>query len=264
MESNWQIWVARAWAEARHLLGLETGAQIVLRALVTLAVVYGLLFLGSEDAGRDEVVARAIGLGAVLLLAPVVFGWQLITAPFRTERALRIAATRELEELKARRQPEVRLTAANPLSNIEQVTQRQPDGLQVRTRKNVTYLRVKVSSVSDHSAIGHLSITRFWRSTNGSVFDEIELPNSVHVGDFSVDPGMTDYVTYAKVSESDNALRISNWPLILENLVEAGVTYRFLFRAHFWERSAEVLVELHWSGDRHTLRNTDIADAQIA
>lgn len=89
-QSNWSVWIARAWRETLETLGLTSRAQLAIRLVLAVVAVAVIWLVGSEDAYKDEIYLRlALTLG-VLVLVPVVFALTLMGAPYRTERDLRL------------------------------------------------------------------------------------------------------------------------------------------------------------------------------
>lgn len=81
MGSYWRRIHKRALARTVAALGLGSWLAIIGKVLTAATVVGLLLFVGSQDAPRDELIAR---VGAALLVAlffPLVYVWQFLRAP---------------------------------------------------------------------------------------------------------------------------------------------------------------------------------------
>lgn len=74
-----------AWRNAAKNLGFTNGAAVMIRVVLGASIVAALTFWGSEDAARDEMIARAAIAGAVLASFPIVYFYELVAAPARLD-----------------------------------------------------------------------------------------------------------------------------------------------------------------------------------
>lgn len=81
MGDYWKEVHRRTAKQAATLLGLSSREQIVIKAVVALAVICGLLFYGSADASSDEWKARLFGALAIVFLYPLIYLWKLVEVP---------------------------------------------------------------------------------------------------------------------------------------------------------------------------------------
>jgi hypothetical protein len=83
VKSYWGKVCRRAWAETAVLLGLDTWAHVMVRALFITVIIVALLVYGSADSAADHAVERTAILLTILVLTPLVFAWKVVTVPAR-------------------------------------------------------------------------------------------------------------------------------------------------------------------------------------
>jgi hypothetical protein len=86
MQNSWKNRWKLALKNSRAALGLGSTGAIMLRALTVVAIIGGLLFFGSEDASRDEIIGRMSLAILTALLFPVVLVWNLASSPYHIEK----------------------------------------------------------------------------------------------------------------------------------------------------------------------------------
>lgn len=67
--------------ESCGLFGFTTKGQFVMRMLIAVAIMAALLFWGSEDASRDEMVVRGAAIATIGLLFPLSYFWNFVRSP---------------------------------------------------------------------------------------------------------------------------------------------------------------------------------------
>lgn len=66
---------------AAESVGFDTRDRIMIKALAAIAILFALAFWGSEDASRDEVVARLALAAIVIFIFPLLYLWNLVRVP---------------------------------------------------------------------------------------------------------------------------------------------------------------------------------------
>lgn len=107
-EGYWRHVHRLALKATRKNLGLEFRAQIVIRALLAIAVICALALWGSGDASLDEMITRGVVISFVIALFPLLYVWQFVSIP----AALDKEKTGRIGELERRRQPQIELKTA--------------------------------------------------------------------------------------------------------------------------------------------------------
>jgi hypothetical protein len=106
MPKFWSVVHTQAIQATRRLLGLESVAAIVIRALITIAIVAALMLWGSDDAANDEMIFRSVAAGLVILLAPFVYAGNFVRflpAPARASHEKLTALEGHLAALKSQK-----------------------------------------------------------------------------------------------------------------------------------------------------------------
>src|SRR5437588_12139764 len=75
----------RAWAETAALLGLDTWAHFMIRALFVCAIIIALIIYGSSDAAADHAIERTAVFIVAIFLVPFIFAWKLVTVPAKLD-----------------------------------------------------------------------------------------------------------------------------------------------------------------------------------
>jgi hypothetical protein len=91
----WRRVATRAFTDTAALLGLGSRSQIAVKGILGLAAIAGLLLFGSSEAAKDQGVAVAFIIAAIIFLFPLVYAWQLVSAPAK----LAEEAARETKKL---------------------------------------------------------------------------------------------------------------------------------------------------------------------
>lgn len=84
-----EYWIRVASEAARRTLaalGLVSWEQIVIKGLIAIAIILALIFFGSTDASRDEMVVRVAIIAIIVLLFPIIFVWNLVGLPPELDR----------------------------------------------------------------------------------------------------------------------------------------------------------------------------------
>ena len=70
----------QALADARHALWLETGERAVIALILAALTIVLLWLLGGHEAATTELIAKAAGTAAILLLFPFFYLWKFLRA----------------------------------------------------------------------------------------------------------------------------------------------------------------------------------------
>lgn len=103
MSEYWGRVHRRAVREAARSLGLDSREQIVIKAVVTVAVIGVLSYWGSEDAPFDEILSFGARLAVlVLLILPAIYLWKFVKIPPKMEQEAKEEFSEELNFLNQR------------------------------------------------------------------------------------------------------------------------------------------------------------------
>jgi hypothetical protein len=97
-DGYWRRVHLRAIADAGKELHIESRGRLVIALLGAAAAIVALAFLGSSDASRDEMIARAAIGGIVILLFPFVYLWKFLGTPARLEQELETRLSARIDE----------------------------------------------------------------------------------------------------------------------------------------------------------------------
>lgn len=104
----WRDIFARAFRDSLRAVRYESGTRLMLAVLFSLAVILSLYLLGSADAWKDEAVAKAAPFALALIGFPVIFLWNLLSAPAR----IHLEQDEKIKALNAELVPTLRLSIA--------------------------------------------------------------------------------------------------------------------------------------------------------
>lgn len=87
-----------AFAQAARRIGLDTWERVVLNVLLVGAALAALLFWGSAEASRDELIVRITIAAGLILIFPLFYFRELVVTPARMEAEAREDASKRTAE----------------------------------------------------------------------------------------------------------------------------------------------------------------------
>jgi hypothetical protein len=85
----WRRVHRRAFASAAERIGLTTWERVVLNVLLVAGAIAALLFWGSADASRDELIVRIAFVTLIILVFPLFYLREFMIAPAKMEAEAR-------------------------------------------------------------------------------------------------------------------------------------------------------------------------------